>query len=743
VAGRRSVFQKHLKAGQNYAWEGRWDKAIEQYRLALDEFPQDVGAQSALAQAYVETGRLDEAVETYRILVRLSPKDPLPLRQLSELEERLDQTSAAVETYMALAEVHRNAERLRDAVHAWEQVVRLAPGHLAAHQRLAAAYAHLKARDKAVAEHLLMADILQRMGQVEKALQQCREVLRLDRDNLAARAVIERLREGTEVRLDVEAQEEAEPSEAAEEALTPAEETQRKALSELAGGLFEDREARPEGEPAPGGSNGPSIGTLTGQAIDFQTRGLTDEAISSYLKLLQLGEDKPAIHFNLGLLLQQQLRFEEAIEHFAKSVQSPEYRLGSHFALGECYRAQGQVDKSLEHFLEVLKIVDLQTVERDQADDLIQLYESLAESYRTVGDVEKAKGFSESLVQFLSSRGWQDKVREARARLDSAMDGATAALAEMLEVSESEAVLKAISLSQEYLKRGLLTAASDECYRAIEYAPVYLPGHVRLADIWLQMGEPNQSAQKYRLVADTYAMRGEPKRAVGVYRRLLEISPTDTETREKCIALLKEQGDYEGALEEYIAQIGMFARTAQVDKAMAAAKEAQEFVRERGLGERGQAAVLHQVGEIQVGRVEWRAALKTYGEIKALSPGDERARVRIVDLHYKLGQDDKALVELDELSSLYQRRGEHGRVVAILRELTDLRPQTAELHLRLAKAYQSMGAIAEAVEEWDTASRILWKAGQKDEARQALREIIRIGPDQAEQYRARLRQMGG
>ncbi len=740
MAGKRSVFQKHLKAGHDYAWDGRWDKAIQQYRLALDEFPQDVGAQSALAQAYVQAGRLEEALETYRIIARLSPKDPLPVQHLAELEERLGQTSAAVETYMALAEIHRNGERLRDAARAWEQAVRLAPDHLAAHQRLAAVYVRLGATDKAVEEHLLIADILQRMGQVEKALQQCREVLQLDRNNLTARAFIERLREGAEIRPAAEEQEEPE---AAEVVLTPAEETQRKALSELAGRLFEEREVGPEEEPAPEGAERLSIGALTGQAIDFQTRGLTDEAISSYLKLLQLGEDRPAIHFNLGLLLQQQLRFEEAAEHFAKSVRDPEYRLGSHFALGECYRAQGQVDESLEHFLEALKIVDLQTVERDQADDLIHLYESLAESYRTKGDEAKAKGFADSLVQFLSSRGWQDQVREARARLDTAMDGVTASLAEMLEVAESEVVLKALSLSQEYLRRDLFTAASDECYRAIEYAPTYLPAHIRLADVWLQMGDLNQATQKYRLVADTYAMRGEATRAVGVYRRLLQMSPTDTETRQVCIALLKEQGEYEAALKEYIAQIEMFAKLAQVDRAMEAAEEAEELIREQGLDKRWQAAVLHQVGEIQVERVEWRAALKTYGDIKALSPSDERARVRIIDLHYKLGQAGQALAELDELTGLYQKRGEHGRVVAILRELTDLRPQTAELHTRLARAYQTMGAIPEAVEQWDTASRILWKAGQMDEAREALREIIRMAPDNVGHYRTRLQQMGG
>ena len=334
MAGRRTVFEKHLKAGHDHAWEFRWDKAAEQYRLALAEFPEEAPALVALAQAYRELGRTAEASEVYRSLVRVAPSDSMPL--------------------------------------------------------------------------------------------------------------------------------------------TPADETERKALTERAGALFEEKAEEPSAvSQASEAATGErvSVDALISGAIDYQTRGLVDEAISSYLRLLKMGEDRPAIHFNLGLLFQQQMRFEEAIERLRQSAKYPEYRLGSHFALGQCYRAQGQVETSMEHFLEVIKIVDMETVGREQADDLIQLYENLVESYRATGDAEKAKAFSDSLVQFLSGKGWQDKVREARKRLDAAGDGVTVSLAELLESHDSDEVLRALSLSQEYFRRGLLTASSEECYRAIELAP--------------------------------------------------------------------------------------------------------------------------------------------------------------------------------------------------------------------------------------------------------------------------------
>ncbi|MDH7490283.1 MAG: tetratricopeptide repeat protein [Anaerolineae bacterium] len=742
MAGRRNIYEKHLKAGHDYAWDGRWDKAVEQYRLALAEFPEEPPALVALAQAYRELGKRTEAAQVYRTLAKVSPRDPVPLIHLAQLEAEQGHVAQAVDACMALADLHRDAGDIRQAVAAWEQAIRLAPDHIAARQRLAAAYAQLRAVDRAVEQHLALAGILQRMGQVEKAIQQCREALRLAPANLAARNMMEMLREGAEAERPAPAAPQEAPT---AEVLTPAAETQRKALTELAGALFEEKAApaQPQGEPTAQAADRATVDTLISQAIDFQTRGLVDEAISSYLRLLKMGEDRPAIHFNLGLLFQQQLRFEDAIEHLLRSVKDPEYRLGSHFALGQCYRAQGQVGLSIEHFLEVLKIVDLETVGRDQADDLIQLYENLAESYQAQGDADKARSFADSLVQFLSGKGWQDKVREARKRLGGAGEGVTVSMAELLEAEESDEILRALSLGQEYLKRGLLAAAADECHRAVGLASDYLPAHMKLADVWLQMGDIPRAADKYRLVADLYALRGDEKRAVAVYRRLLQINAADTDARATCIKLLVKQGEYEAALEEYITQIQMLARVAQVDQALALAQEAQALIREYNLAPRWQAAVLHQVAEIQVGRVQWKAALDTYRQIIALSPTDERARIRLVDLHFKLGRDAEALAQLNELIALYRERGDHNRMIRVVRELADLRPDNADLHRLLAQAYQAAGRMAEAVQELDLASRLLWDEGQQDGAREALRELIALNPPNVETYRARLQQMGG
>ena len=85
-------------------------------------------------------------------------------------------------------------------------------------------------------------------------------------------------------------------------------------------------------------------------------------AARRYDKVIDAGVDRPAAHFNLGLLYQQRFRFEPAIAEFNKSVDHPRYTLGSHFALGECYKALGRVDEAFEHFVQVLKIVDLGTV---------------------------------------------------------------------------------------------------------------------------------------------------------------------------------------------------------------------------------------------------------------------------------------------------------------------------------------------------------------------------------------------
>ena len=308
---------------------------------------------------------------------------------------------------------------------------------------------------------------------------------------------------------------------------------------------------------------------LITKAIDQQTQGNVSGAIDTYRRMVSAGVDMPAVNFNLGLLYQETFRLDEAIEQFQRAVNFTEYRLGSLFALGELYRAKGQVDEALNFFLEALKIIDLQTVNREQADDLIKVYESLAETYATKGEAQQAGGFVNTLVDFLSSKGWADKVAQARRRLDSLTEeGApTISLAEILSLRDAEALLQSLSLMQELAKRGKYYSALEEAYLALQRAPDYLPLHLRMAEMMYKNGQIDTAINKFVTIANTMAARGDNHQSMAIYQRILRLAPLDVSIRTKLIEMLVSYGQIDRALEQYMALADTYYQLASTEKA--------------------------------------------------------------------------------------------------------------------------------------------------------------------------------
>jgi len=753
MVGKRSVFEEAMKSASNYAWDKQWSKAITEYKQALAEFPDDLTALVSLGMAYLESRQLEEALNAYQKASQLTPNDPLAWERVADVQERLGRLDEAAETYVAMANAHIERKALGKAIETWLRATRLAPDHLGAHLSLAEAYARQGKARAAAGEHLALAHILQRRGQLEKAIQQCRLALELDPRSAQARATLEALRAGKRIEkvkpqpippaIEVEEAEETE-----EEEGNLVDTARQKALMELAEILFEERpveeavadvttfvEGRRAREAIRKLTQG-EFDTILGQAIDFQTRGSIDKAIANYSRLFEAGADQPAIHFSLGLLFQEKTQFNEAIRELSLTTKHPEYGLASHFALGECYRAQGKIEDSLEHFVQVLKIIDLQTAQRDQTDDLIQLYDSLAESYRAKGDRDRATTFLDSLVDFLSGKGWQDKVMEARHRLDSvAEEGVTRSLAEILEVPGSEEMLASMAMSQEYMKRNMLLTAIEEIYRAIEMAPTYLPLHLRLAEVFMRQERFEEAIAKYMNVAEVYHMRGDDRQAISVYKQVLKMSPMDVKVRARMIDLLITRGEIDQALEQYMSLADDYYQLAQIDKALEKFNEALYLTSRTPNGRKWKVQILHKIGDINMQRVDWQSATAAYEELKTLSPDDERVRKHLFDLYQKQGQINKALAELKELVKYYEAKNQLQKALSILKDAVQLRPQEMSLRALLAQVYAKQGMKHEAVTELDALGEMQLEAGLRDEAVQTVKQIIALEPANVEAYR--------
>jgi tetratricopeptide (TPR) repeat protein len=752
-----------MQAAANAAWDKNWDQAIEAYQRALEEFPGDIGVLTGLGLAYSGASQLEAALDSYQRASELAPDDPVIHEHIGKVREQLGQGEEAAEAYVASAERYLSQQQAPQlALERWQDAVRAYPDCQKAHAQLLQYYHRHGQVHEAVNECLALARIYRAQGQHEYAVQASQYALKLAPHDPKVLAALDDLRYGTRGAVEPEADglhEEAELLVGMEGAAGPAtldfevtvesdqergsliEITRQKALADLAESFFEEEQGAASSARASRLGKA-EIDARISRAIDFQTRGKTDEAIAAYEQVIKAQVDKPAVYFNLGLLYQEKIRFDAAISQFERVVSLREYMLGSYLALGECYRAQGRIDEALEHFIEVLKIIDVATVRREQADDLAQLYESLADRYIGKGEREQALAFTSSLVDFLSESGWKNKVVEVRRQLDAiAQEGPILSLAEMLAIPASERVLESIVLAQEYARRGMSYAALEECYYALGLAPTYLPIHRQQAQVLVAMEKVNEAVSKLVVIADTYRMRGSVRAAVAVYQRALRLTPMDTVVRAKLIDLLISHGEIDEALEHYLILADSYYHLAQIDQARETYQEALELT-PRGSPERGwRARILHKIGDIYMQRVDWRRAVGVYEQIRTLAPGDEQARSTLMDLYYRFDQPELAIVELDGLVKIYHESGNAQRVFAILEDAVRERPDDIQLRTRLAQVHLDAGNVEQALEHLDKLGDLQLEAERYEDAQATIRAIIALHPPNIVAYQQLLDQI--
>lgn len=751
MANNRAVFEKNLARGHSYSWDQNWEEAINAFRKAAAEIPTEPAPYAGLGNAYRDLEQFEQALENFKLAARYSRGDIIHLREVADVQERLGMLSEAGKTYMAIGEIELGRKRLNDAMTNWLRAVHLEPNLLTAHQRLASIYQRQGAAHNAIREYLAIARILSAQGEQQKALDACKLALRLDPRNAEVLTAMEMINHGESIveEGEVTTQSASAISEVSQhmaaalkekglsqsqknaEAVSPVQDARRLALEQLAQEIFSDNQDD---------TRMLERASIISKALDFQQRGMTNEAISAYERAMELGVENPAVHFNLGLLYQDKLRFEDAIREFEQSVEEYEFRLASHFALGEAHRARGRTEKAIEHFINVLKIVDLATVQHTHADRLIKLYEGLSDSLITQGEREQATAFSNALVEFLSHKGWEDKAREARARLDAMSDSGMMILGDVMTAG-SEQVLESLYLAQEYSKRTMFDSAIEEIYRAVQLSPEYLPAHLQLAETLANQGRRDAAALKYSVIADTYKIRGDVNGAIIAYEKVVKMSPLDISVKARLIDLLKRHGQIDRALEHHLSMGEAHSQLAQMDNAREAYQEGLKLAPRGADPEKWEAKFLRLIADIDMQRFSWKQALSAYKKLRQLEPNDERTAITLIDLYHKVGQPINAVNELDRYFKQLVRSGRGNKVPGILEDMVSRRPSDPQLVERLSRLYVQQRRIDAAVSILDKLGEAQLEAGDMSGAAVTIEKIVKLDPPNAANYRQLLDQL--
>ncbi|MDP9192596.1 MAG: tetratricopeptide repeat protein [Acidobacteriota bacterium] len=121
-------------------------------------------------------------------------------------------------------------------------------------------------------------------------------------------------------------------------------------------------------------------------------------------------------------------------------------------------------------------------------------------------------------------------------------------------------------------------------------------------------------------------------------------------------------------------------------------------------------------------------AIAIFKKINKLDPSKLEIYAKLADLYAKQGLAMEAKSQYQVLADYYLKHGEPASALAIYRKISELDPQSINVHVKLADLYSQNNQTAEALKEYDRVGRLLLKRGMLDEAVQVFRKALKIEP---------------
>jgi tetratricopeptide (TPR) repeat protein len=764
--GNEELFRRSMNQGHSAAWEGRWQEAVEHYSRALAEFPDNAPTLNSLALAQFELGNMEQALDLYKRAARLSPEDPLPPEKTAQIFKQTGRVEESVKFSMQAADLHLRLRDADKAINNWTRVIRLQPENIDAHAKLAQVYERLGRTPQAITEYIAVAALQQQAGMLDEAKKSGERALSLNPKNKEAQeamAMLQALKPlpkpvrqagitgplrmpGVTGRLSRKI-----PLPEFEEGPDPIEEASQLAVQILANMLFD---LAPEDDTKPVKKTGSlrsiarvvsggltrgfdesEIAVHLSRAIELQSAKNPKESAEELKAAIEAGLDHPAAHFNLGMLLLERKHPDSAQRSFQHAVKHADFALASRLLMGDYLRERERLGEAVTEYLYALMVADTSVVPENKTQALQAVYEPLIAETSRSSNANEVNLLCDNIRHLLVRPNWRTGVNEARGQLAGSANGSTPIpIAEILTNADSGRLVDALARINQISRNGYLRAAMEEAFSALQFSPSYLPLHIHMGELLLMNDRPQQAIDKFSTIARVYTARGESDRATQMYERIVSVSPLDVDARIHLVDQLTANGRIEEATSQNVDLADVYYRLAQLDKARDTYEKALRLAQDAEVDISWVLQILHQMADIDLQRLDWRKALRVYEQLRTLAPNDETARLNLVQLNLRLGQEGKANIELDNYLSSLNSRGREQEAASFLQTLLTENPRYLQARRRLAENYQQNGKRDEAIKEWNKVGELMVEIGDREGAKAAVRAILALNPPNAKRY---------
>jgi tetratricopeptide (TPR) repeat protein len=320
-----------------YTQEGRWDKAINEYKKLLKLDPEDFNTYSVLGDAYVKKGELQPAFDAYLVCsdayVRLGQLEKAALAQskIARLDpEQLkpaDRAKQAVFKKQVEGDKAMEAGELDKAIEAYQDVLKLDRDRFDLYQKLGDLYLRKGETEAACAKYLEIGNIYFTNKLYKKAAPIFLKVVELDPEQVDAHSALAEIqaKSGNE-------------SEAKKEFIT---------LTEF---LFQRGDYDRAFQFAQRAEALKAIESYNYIGHVLLRRGKLDEAKGWFEKLLKFKLNHAGALWGMGLWYLEKGQFDEAQKNMAKVPATERFYAETQVSLGSVYEKMGKPAEAIEAY---------------------------------------------------------------------------------------------------------------------------------------------------------------------------------------------------------------------------------------------------------------------------------------------------------------------------------------------------------------------------------------------------------
>lgn len=231
----------------------------------------------------------------------------------------------------------------------------------------------------------------------------------------------------------------------------------------------------------------------------------------------------------------------------------------------------------------------------------------------------------------------------------------------MPEMSSKAAVIKE---AQKYLARGQVEKAIDMWEKLIKEYP---DGNTynALGDLYLKTGDKKNAVDSFHKAAKFFMNEGFSLKALGLYKKILNINPYDADAFFALGQINEERGLKIDAIKYYLS---------------AADSLAKEGRKER--------------------------LLEVYDKIIAISPSNIPFRVKVAEIYTKEGLGPEAAREYLHIARLYEEKQETEKSLEYYQKSLEIQPSSKEAVLGVIHIYAKTGNLDLAIEQMKSATSI-------------------------------------